>query len=136
MIIYVQFRLQGTIFGSALSYTLFKPHIYIRKNIKAYGTQKSVEGDFIPDSKILFVDDVMTTGNSLISSFEQLKDMSIINNCLVFVDRQQSKPNLIKYPEVKFHKIISVNEIFDILYENNRISGENYKELKNELEKI
>ncbi len=126
----------GTIFGSSLAYTLFKPHIYIRKNVKTYGTQKSIEGDFIPNSKILFIDDVLTTGNSLISSVEHLKDQSIINNCLVFVDRQQSKSNLLKYPKIKFHKIISVNEIFEILYKNKRISDENYKELKNELEKI
>ena len=126
----------GTIFGSSLAYALFKPHIYIRKNAKTYGTQKSIEGDFIPYSKVLFIDDVMTTGNSLISSMDHLKDQSIINDCLVFVDRQQSPSKLLKYSKINFHKIISINEIFEVLYKNKRINDENYKELKNELEKF
>ena len=126
----------GTIFGSSLAYELFKPHIYVRKNIKNYGTQKTFEGDFISNSKILFVDDVMTTGNSLASSIEPLRDQSIINDVLVFVDREQGSANLLKKFKVKIHKIISVGEIFEILYQNNRISAKYYYDLKNEIEKI
>src|SRR3954452_25942 len=79
----------GTIFGSSLAYELFKPHIYVRKSVKPYGTQKTYEGNLIPNSKILFVDDVMTTGNSLISSVELLKSKSVVKDALVFVDRGQ-----------------------------------------------
>ena len=56
----------GTIFGSSrLAYELFKPHIYVRKSVKDYGMQKTFEGDLQVNSKVLFIDDVMTTGNSL-----------------------------------------------------------------------
>lgn len=126
----------GTIFGSSLAYELFKPHIYVRKNIKNYGTQKTFEGDFISNSKILFVDDVMTTGNSLASSIEHLRDQSIINDVLVFVDREQGSANLLKKYKLKIHKIISIGEIFEILYQNNRINAKYYYDLKNEIEKI
>ena len=64
----------GTVFGSSLAYELFKPHIYVRKTVKNYGMQKTFEGDLISNSKVLFVDDVMTTGNSLLSSIELLID--------------------------------------------------------------
>ncbi len=126
----------GTIFGSSLAYELFKPHIYVRKNIKNYGTQKTFEGDLISNSKILFVDDVMTTGNSLASSIELLRDQSIINDVLVFVDREQGSANLLKKYKLKIHKIISIGEIFEILYQNNRINAKYYYDLKNEIEKI
>jgi orotate phosphoribosyltransferase len=125
----------GTIFGSSLAYDLFKPHIYVRKNIKNYGTQKTFEGDLISNSKIVFVDDVMTTGTSLSSSIELLKDQAIINDIIVFVDREQGADILKKY-KLKIHKIISISEIFDILYQNNRINAKYYYDLKNELEKI
>lgn len=126
----------GTIFGSSLAYEIFRPHIYVRKNIKNYGTQKTFEGDLISNSKVLIVDDVMTTGNSLISSIELLKDKSIINDLLVFVDREQGTKDLLKKYEIKIHKIISMNDIFEILYQNNRINEKDYLDLKNELEKI
>ena len=113
----------------------FKPHIYVRKNIKNYGTQKAFEGDLISNSKIVFVDDVMTTGNSLASSIELLKDQSIINDVIVFVDREQGSDILKRY-KLKIHKIISISEIFDILYQNNRINAKYYYDLKNEIEKI
>ena len=71
----------GTIFGSSLAYEVFKPHIYVRKNIKKYGTQKTYEGNLIPNSKIVFVDDVMTTGNSLTSSIELLKGQIHYKRC-------------------------------------------------------
>ena len=126
----------GTIFGSSLAYEIFRPHIYVRKNIKNYGTQKTFEGDLISNSKVLIVDDVMTTGNSLISSIELLKDKSIINDVMVFVDREQGTKDLLKKYEIKIHKIISMNDIFEILYQNNRINEKDYLDLKNELEKI
>src|SRR5215210_6558507 len=68
----------GTVFGSVISYDLFKPHIYVRKNVKNYGTQKTFEGDLVQNSRILFIDDVITTGNSLISSINLLKSKSVI----------------------------------------------------------
>jgi orotate phosphoribosyltransferase len=125
----------GTIFGASLAYELFKAHIYVRKNTKNYGTQKTFEGDFVSNSKILFIDDVITTGNSLASSIELLRDRSIINDIIVFVDRKQGKDILKEY-KLKIHKIISISEIFEILYLNNRITEKFYYELKNEIEKI
>jgi orotate phosphoribosyltransferase len=125
----------GTIFGASLAYELFKSHIYVRKNTKNYGTQKTFEGDFVSNSKILFIDDVITTGNSLASSIELLRDRSIINDIIVFVDRKQGKDILKEY-KLKIHKIISISEIFEILYLNNRITEKFYYELKNEIEKI
>lgn len=125
----------GTVFGSSLAYEIFKPHIYVRKSIKLYGTQKTYEGNLIPNSKILFVDDVMTTGNSLISSFELLKGKSVVKDALVFVDRGQGAEFIMENYGIKMHKIISMNEIFDILIRNNRINEKNFHELKNELKK-
>jgi orotate phosphoribosyltransferase len=125
----------GTVFGSSLAYEIFKPHIYVRKSIKPYGTQKTYEGNLIPNSKILFVDDVMTTGNSLISSVELLKGKSVVKDALVFVDRGQGAEFIMENYGIKMHKIITMNEIFDILIRNNRINEKNFHELKNELKK-
>jgi orotate phosphoribosyltransferase len=125
----------GTVFGSSLAYEIFKPHIYVRKSIKQYGTQKTYEGNLISNSKILFVDDVMTTGNSLISSVELLKDKSVVKDALVFVDRGQGAEFIMENHGIKMHKIISMDEIFNILIQNNRINEKNFHELKNELKK-
>jgi orotate phosphoribosyltransferase len=125
----------GTVFGSSLAYEIFKPHLYVRKGIKQYGTQKTYEGDLIPNSKILFVDDVMTTGNSLISSIELLKDKSVVKDVLVFVDRAQGAEFIMEEHGIRMHRIVSMDEIFSVLIQNNRINEKNFHVLKNELKK-
>lgn len=125
----------GTVFGSAISYDLFKPHIYIRKTLKNYGTQKIFEGDFVQNSRILFIDDVITTGNSLISSINLLKSKSVIKDVLVFVDREQGAEELMEANGINTHKIISMSHIFETLHYNSLISDKDYLDLKNELEK-
>ncbi|MDQ3853807.1 MAG: orotate phosphoribosyltransferase, partial [Thermoproteota archaeon] len=55
----------GLVFGSALAYEMNKPFIYVRKEPKAYGINKMIEGFLEPGSKIIIVDDVATTGTSL-----------------------------------------------------------------------
>jgi orotate phosphoribosyltransferase len=58
----------GLVFGSALAYEMNKPFIYVRKEPKAYGTNKMIEGFLEPGSKVISVDDVATTGPSLSSA--------------------------------------------------------------------
>jgi orotate phosphoribosyltransferase len=125
----------GTVFGSVISYDLFKPHIYVRKNAKNYGMQKTFEGEFATGSPILFIDDVITTGNSLLASINLLKNKSTIKEVLVFVDREQGADDILKKSEIKLHKIISINNVLETLYVNNLIREVDYMDLKNELEK-
>ena len=96
----------GTIFGSALSYELFKPHIYVRKDLKSYGTQKKIEGALEPNSKILFVDDVITTGQSYYQGIESLPNHSVISGVVVLVDRHQGSQDLFNHFGIKDKKRI------------------------------
>jgi len=125
----------GTIFGSSLAYELFKPHIYVRKSVKDYGMQKPFEGDLQLNSKVLFIDDVMTTGNSLLSSIELLKDKCIINDVLVFIDRRQDYRGLLNKYNLNIHRIISIDKIFEILFQSDRIGKKDMDYIKGELEK-
>jgi orotate phosphoribosyltransferase len=125
----------GTIFGSSLAYELFKPHLYVRKSVKNYGTQKTFEGELQLNSKVLFIDDVLTTGNSLLSSIELLKDKSIITDILVFIDRRQDYKGLLNKYDLHLHSIISIDKIFEILLQNDRIVKKDVDYLKWGLEK-
>ncbi len=126
----------GTIFGSALSYELFKPHIYIRKNVKSYGTRKTFEGTFERGANVLFIDDVVTTGNSLLAGIDLVRNDSIIDNVLVLIDREQGAKEMFLKNGIKLNKIISITDIFETLQRYNKIDNRTLDKLKNELEKI
>ena len=123
----------GTVFGSALSYELFKPHIYVRKDMKTYGMQKKIEGELKPNSKVLFVDDVITTGNSILTGIESLSYDSIVKGVVVLVDRQQGSQDLFDKFELKIKSAIPILRIIKILKDNARIDKHEYREIKEEL---
>jgi len=123
----------GTVFGSALSYELFKPHIYVRKDLKNYGTQKKIEGALEPNSKILFVDDVITTGQSILTALESLSNNSVVSGVVVLIDRQQGSQNLFDQFTLKIKSAITIHRIIDILNDNARINKNEYDRIKEEL---
>ena len=123
----------GTIFGSALSYELFKPHIYVRKDLKNYGTQKKIEGALEPGSKILFVDDVITTGHSILSGIESLTNHSVISGVVVLVDRQQRSQDLFDQFTLGIRSAIPILRVINILKDNARIDKNEYNAIRDEI---
>ena len=123
----------GTIFGSALSYELFKPHIYVRKDLKSYGTQKKIEGALEPNSKILFVDDVITTGQSILSGIESLPNHAVLGGVVVLVDRNQGSQDLFNQFGLKIKSVIPIFRIIKILNDNARIDKNEYFKIEEEI---
>ena len=133
LIIFALYQLQGPFLVHALSYELFKPHIYVRKDLKNYGTQKIIEGTLEPNSKILFVDDVITTGHSVLSGMESLSSHSVISGVVVLVDRQQGSQDMFDQFALKVKSAIPVLRIIKILNDNARIDMKGYHAIKEEI---
>lgn len=123
----------GTIFGSSLAYELFKPHIYVRKNTKNYGTQKKIEGEIKPGSRVLFIEDVVTSGNSLLSALKTISERSSTNRAIVIIDRQQGAAENFKKHNLQIDSVISVVNAVEILKNNNRISNDDYDSIREEI---
>lgn len=122
----------GTIFGSSLSFELFKPHIYVRKDAKGYGTQKKLEGDLKPGSRVLFVEDVVTTGNSLLTAVKAITDQTRCNRVVVLIDREQGAPEKFREYDMTIDSAISINQVIEILRNHKRISNSDYLTIKDE----
>ncbi len=71
----------------------------VRKDTKKYGMQRLIEGPSLPrGSRVVLVDDVATTGGSLITAKKILQKEGIIVDCVVvIVDREEgARENLAK----------------------------------------
>jgi len=65
------------------------PTLFVRKEVKKYGTRKIVEGGNIANKRILAIEDIVTTGGQIISSVENMrKHGAIIHNVLCVIDRE------------------------------------------------
>jgi orotate phosphoribosyltransferase len=108
----------GLVFGSALAYEMNKPFIYVRKEPKAYGTNKMIEGFLEPGSKVIIVDDVATTGTSISSAVEILRaNGGIVEDVVALVDRHEGAEDKLKKMGVKLSAVTGINDIVNALYQ-------------------
>lgn len=122
----------GTIFGSALAYELFKPHSYLRKDSKSYGTKRKLEGVIDSKSNMIFVDDVVTTGQSIINGVNSITESKICG-VFVVVNRGQGADKQFKKMGIKLYSAITISEIFDILNKKKKISNKEVQSFFDEL---
>lgn len=112
----------GLTYATAVSYELSKPLIYVRKEERRHGTGKEVEGLLSPGQKFVIVDDVITTGQSIISAVHSVRRSGgTVERAVVLIDRLEGgKENLAK-TEVSLVALTSIVEITDLLYDMNII---------------
>lgn len=67
-----------------------KSFFYVRKEPKARGTKKLIEGNLESGSKVVIVDDVTTEGNSALSAVKAVRDLGChVSKVVTVVDRCQ-----------------------------------------------
>jgi orotate phosphoribosyltransferase len=73
------------------------PVFVVRDEPKGHGTKKKIEGDFKPGWKVVIVDDVITTGNSVLKAITAAKDSGAeIAKVIILVDREESRLDNLK----------------------------------------
>lgn len=64
----------------------------VRKQAKDHGLGKRLEGAIKPDDHVLVIDDVLTSGGSLLQALQAAKDANLhASHALVIVDRQEQE---------------------------------------------
>jgi len=88
-----------------------------RKEAKSYGTRKIVEGCFQKGQHCLVVEDLVTTGGSVIETVEELRKVElVIKDVVVLVDREQGARDVLKAKGFSLHSVFSISELAQILH--------------------
>ena len=115
----------GLVIASALAIETVKPLIYVRSKPKDYGTTKSVEGKIHDGLKVVMVDDVATTGGSVINAIKSLKESKIkVEDAFVIVNRMEGADEARNEEGVKLHSLTNVMQITKVLHEQNLVEDE------------
>ena len=112
----------GLTYATAVSYYLSKPLIYVRKEERKHGTGKEVEGLLTPGQKFVIVDDVVTTGKSIITAVNAIRRSGgTVEGAVVLIDRLEGGTENLAKIGVTLFPLASIVEITDLLYDMNII---------------
>ncbi|XP_073711157.1 uridine 5'-monophosphate synthase [Misgurnus anguillicaudatus] len=107
-----------TIICSANKY----PMLIRRKEAKDYGTNRMVEGVIHPGQRCLIVEDVVTSGGSVLETAEALKKEGLkITDAVVFVDREQGGSLMLADKGITLHSVVSVSKLLEVLLKAGKI---------------
>lgn len=126
----------GLVIASALAIETVKPLIYVRSKPKDYGTSKSVEGKIHDGMKVIMIDDVATTGGSVVNAIKSLKEVNIpVNDAYVIVNRMEGADEALLELGVKMHSILNILQITETLFEQNLIEQDVLEKVKKQINK-
>lgn len=126
----------GLVIASALAIETVKPLIYVRSKPKDYGTSKSVEGKIHDGMNVVMIDDVATTGGSVVNAIKSLKEVNIsIKDAYVIVNRMEGAKEALAELGVKMHSVLDILQISEILYKQNIIDEDILEKVKKQINK-
>jgi orotate phosphoribosyltransferase len=98
--------------ATAISLEQNLPMLMCRKETKDYGTKKQIEGVFKSGQECLIVEDVVTTGGSVLQIAESLKKQGLqVKDIVVLVDRQQGGKEALMAAGFQLHSVFTLDEL-------------------------
>jgi len=98
--------------ATAVSLETNRELIIVRKKSKDYGTKKMIEGELKEGDRVILVEDVTTTGGSVIKAIDTIRSMGgIVDKVFVVVDRGEGAKENLEKIGVKLIPLITVDEL-------------------------
>ena len=118
----------GVTISSPLAFLLQKPMVYVRREEKGHGLGRQVEGATRPGQKTLVIDDLVTTGGSIISVVEVLRKAGCtVKEAAVLVDRLEGGKANLAGAGVRLDAYAQVTELIEILYQGRMMTKGDYE---------
>ena len=117
-----------------LSYQLNCPMISPRRDQKAHGLSKKIDGSFKSGQTVLLVDDLITQADSKLETISALESNGlVVKDIVVLVDREQGGPGQLQAAGYNFYCGVKLSELLKFYLETNRIDKNQYERTVNYL---
>jgi len=92
------------------------PLVYPRREEKAYGTRRRIEGTFHPGERVVVIDDIITDGASKLEAIEPLEAAGlVVEDLVVLIDREQGGRARLGAKGYRLHAVLAISACFDAL---------------------
>ncbi len=107
----------GVPFATVVSQKLAIPLIYYRQARKEHGVRKKIEGILDRNDRVLIIDDLITTGESVIESAEVVRDQGgVVNELVVLLDREQGGKERLRSSRIEPHVLFKISDAMEWLH--------------------
>ncbi len=91
------------------------PFVIIRKGGREHGTQRKIEGEILPGEKVLLLEDVVTSGGSVVQAAERIKEAGgELVGILTVVDREEGGTNKVR-DIADFHALVTAKQLLKMI---------------------
>ncbi len=108
--------------ATCLSLDHHLPMIMRRKETKDYGTKQSIEGDYQPNQRCLVIEDVITSGASLLETTTDLEKVGIkVTDVTALIDREQGGIKTLE-KNYRVHTVLRLSTMMETLLNSTLVS--------------
>jgi uridine monophosphate synthetase len=116
--------------ATAVALEMNVPLIYPRREVKAYGTQAIIEGEYRAGETIAVIDDLATTGGSKIEAIQKLEQAGLsVRDIVVLIDRGQGAGALLAQAGYRLHAVVALTDLLDEWRRSGAISPVQFDEV-------
>ena len=125
-------RIAGIPYGSlptasGLALRLNFPLIFPRKEVKAYGARRLIEGNYEAGETIVVVDDILISGKSAIEGAQKIESCGLkVCDIVVFIDHESGVCDRLQKSGYSPHAVLKISEINETLYQSGRITEKQF----------
>ncbi len=117
--------------GTAVALETGSSLIYPRKEVKEHGTGKTVEGVFTAGDTAVMIEDLVTSGGSVLKAIRQLEGVGLrVTDVAVLIDREQGGPENLAAAGYQLRAALKMSGILEVLYRAGRINAEDFETVK------
>ncbi|KAF5924043.1 uridine 5'-monophosphate synthase [Diceros bicornis minor] len=107
------------------------PMLIRRKETKDYGTKRLVEGAVNPGETCLIIEDVITSGSSILETVEVLQKEGLkVTDAIVLLDREQGGKGKLHAHGIHLHSVCTLSKVLEILEQQKKINPEMVERVK------
>lgn len=111
-------------FATAMSVNRNVPMVMRRREKKQHGTGQMIEGVFSPGARCLVVEDLVTSGGSVLETVDDLVTAKLtVSDAVVLFDREQGARAKLAESGINLHAVTTISQVLAVLVEAERVTS-------------